>query len=102
MKRNTLSVLLIVSLIAVFATTAMAAITTVSGKVTSQGTILTEAGKEYTVTGEKAIELKKNIDKMIEAKGTVQEEEGKTVIAIMEYKLIDEAIKKAPEKEIKK
>ena len=94
--KSMLTVLLAVAFVAAFAMNIAAAEATISGELTSEGTILAMDGQEYSIAGDKAEEVQKNIGKKIELKGTVEEKEGKKIISVLEYKLLPSAVEKAP------
>jgi hypothetical protein len=61
---------------------------TISGIVTRECILKADDGLAYTVAGEKAEELRRNMGKKIEVKGTVQEEQGKILIDVEAYELM--------------
>jgi hypothetical protein len=67
---------------------AVAGVTTVSGIVTRESILKADDGRTFAVAGEKAEELRRNMGKMIEVKGTVEEEQGKVTIDVETYELI--------------
>ncbi len=91
-----MTVLLAVAFVAAFAMNGTADEATITGELTVEGTLITEDGQEYAITGDKIEELNKNIGKKIELKGTVEEKEGKKMICVNEYKLLQSAVEKAP------
>ena len=74
---------------------AMAGETTLSGKIMAEGTFLANDGQAFAISGEKVQELNQNIGKLIEIKGMVQEQEGKSTITITQYKLLETPASKA-------
>jgi len=74
---------------------AMAGETTLSGKILAEGTFMADDGQAFAISGEKVQELNQNIGKQIEVKGTVQEQEGKSIITITQYKLLEAPAGKA-------
>ena len=64
---------------------------TVWGSVTSEGQLLSEDGKLYTVLGAKADDLKEMAGKEIEIKGMVKERKGKTTITVQDYIVLYDA-----------
>ena len=64
---------------------------TITGKVTEQGGIVVADGKEYVIAGEDMREeLLGKIDKTVKATGTVEEREGKMMITVTSYEVIEE------------
>ena len=61
---------------------------TITGIVTREGVLQTEQGSDYAVAGTKATELRDNMGKQIEVKGTVQEANGKATIDVDTYQLM--------------
>jgi hypothetical protein len=61
---------------------------TITGIVTKEGVLQADQGYEYAVAGVQAVELRKNMGKKIEVKGTVQEAEGKVTIEVDAYELM--------------
>lgn len=64
---------------------------TITGKVTEQGGIVAADGKEYVIAGEHMREeLMGKVDKTVKATGTVEEREGKMLITVTSYEVIEE------------
>lgn len=64
---------------------------TITGTLNDQGNIVTDDGKEYVVGGEDMRkELMGKVDKKVKATGTVEEGEGKLVIEVTSYEVIEE------------
>jgi hypothetical protein len=64
---------------------------TITGTVTDQGDIVADDGKEYVVADEDMRkELMGKVDKKVKATGTVEEREGKMVIEVTSYEVIEE------------
>lgn len=61
---------------------------TITGIVTKEGILQADRGPAYAVGGAKAAELRHNVGKKIEIKGTVQEAEGKVTIDVDAYELL--------------
>jgi len=61
---------------------------TISGIVTRESILKADDGRAFAVAGEKAEELRRNMGKKIEVKGTVQEEQGKVTIDVETYELM--------------
>ena len=63
----------------------------ITGTVTDQGDIVADDGKEYVVAGEDMRkELMGKVDKKVKATGTVEEREGKMMIKVTSYEVIEE------------
>jgi uncharacterized protein YdeI (BOF family) len=64
---------------------------TITGTVTDQGNIVADDGEEFVVSGEDMRkELMGNVDKKVKATGAVEEREGKMVIEVASYEVIEE------------
>ncbi len=61
---------------------------TLTGIVTREGLLQADLGPSYAVAGDKAAELRQNMGKKIEIKGTVQEAEGRATIEVDAYELM--------------
>ena len=61
---------------------------TITGIVTKEGVLQADRGHAYAVSGTQANELRHNMGKRIEVKGTVQEAEGKITIDVDAYELM--------------
>jgi hypothetical protein len=71
---------------------------TITGKVTEAGTLATDSGKEYKLSGDVAGELIKNVGKNVEIKGTVMDKPGEMTIQVQSFKLIGEPSMEKPAK----
>jgi hypothetical protein len=60
----------------------------ISGIVTRECILKADDGRAFAVAGEKAEELRRNMGKKVEVKGTVQEEQGKVTIDVETYELM--------------
>jgi hypothetical protein len=69
---------------------------TITGKVTEAGTLETDSGKEYKLSGQAANELLKNVGKSVEIKGTVMDKPGEMTIEVQSFKLIEEPAMEEP------
>jgi len=67
---------------------AVAGETTISGIVTRECILKADDGRAFAVAGEKAEELRRNMGKKIEVKGTVEEQQGKVTIDVKTYELM--------------
>ncbi|MFB0508093.1 MAG: hypothetical protein ACETWT_15300 [Thermodesulfobacteriota bacterium] len=64
---------------------------TITGTVNDQGNIVADDGKEYVIAGEDMRkELMGKVDKKVKATGTVEEREGKMLIEVTSYEVIEE------------
>jgi hypothetical protein len=64
---------------------------TITGTLNDQGNIVADDGKEYVVASEDMRkELMEKVDKKVKATGTVEEREGKMVITVTSYEVIEE------------
>jgi len=64
---------------------------TITGTVTDQGNIVADDGKEYVIASEDMRkELMGKVDKKVKATGAVEEREGKMVITVTSYEVIEE------------
>jgi hypothetical protein len=64
---------------------------TITGTLNDQGNIVADEGKEYVVASEDMRkELMGKVDKKVKATGTVEEREGKMVIEVTSYEVIEE------------
>jgi|GEM_PF-1910221 hypothetical protein len=64
---------------------------TITGTVNDQGDIVAADGKEYVVASEDMRkELMAKVGKKVKATGTVEEREGKTLIKVTSYEVIEE------------
>jgi hypothetical protein len=61
---------------------------TISGIVTRESILKADDGRAFAVAGEKAEELRRNMGKKIEVKGTVEEEQGKVTIDVEAYEFM--------------
>ena len=63
---------------------------TITGTVNEDYQIVTDDGKIYDVVDtEKGDEVTENVDKKVKATGTVEESEGKMMISITEYEILE-------------
>jgi hypothetical protein len=69
---------------------------TITGKVTESGTLETDSGKEYKLSGQAANELMKNVGKSVEIKGTIMDKPGEMTIEVESFKLIEEPSMEEP------
>ena len=69
---------------------------TITGKITSHGTIMEENGQEYLLAGDKAVEFAQNVGKKFELRGAVLEEGERRTITVEEYRMIDAPIELVP------
>jgi hypothetical protein len=95
MKREDKSMLVMFLLIVfaaavAFLSAAGAKEATVTGKVTKEGTIAADNGQIYVVTGVKADEVLSNVDKRVQAKGSVMEQHGKKIIKVKDVRVMKE------------
>jgi len=60
----------------------------ISGIVTRECILKADDGRAFAVAGEKAEELRRNMGRKLEVKGTVQEEQGKVTIDVETYELM--------------
>ncbi len=92
-----LPVLIVIAFVVLFlclSGTALSA--TITGKITSNGTVLVEDGKEYLLSGDRVSELNENVGRRMELKGTVMEEGGKSTIKVEEYRMLLEPKQEIP------
>jgi hypothetical protein len=61
---------------------------TITGIVTKEGILRADRGAAYGVAGAKAAEMRQNVGKKIEVKGTVQEAEGQVTIEVDAYEVL--------------
>ena len=95
MKKNTKSMMAIICSVLlismIFAPVVFAEEMTIQGKVSGEGTIITDAGDEYTIAdNDQGEKLMDNVDKKVSAVGTVSEQEGKKIITVNSYELMEE------------
>lgn len=92
MKRSRLLIIMFCALALIAGMSARALLAeemTIKGKVSQEG-IVSDDGQMYAVADdEKGTELLKLVDKKVEVTGTVQEQEGKKVITVTEYKVTE-------------
>lgn len=92
MKRSRLLIIMFCALALIAGMSARALLAeemTIKGKVSQEG-IVADDGQMYAVADdEKGTELLKLVDKKVEVTGTVQEQEGKKVITVTEYKVTE-------------
>jgi type 1 fimbria pilin len=63
---------------------------TITGTVNEDSQIVTNDGKTYDVVDtEKGDEVTENVDKKVKVTGTVEESEGKMMISITEYEILE-------------
>ena len=72
---------------------------TITGKITSHGTILEDSGKEYLLAGEKVSEFTQNVGKNFELKGAVMTEGDRLMITVEEYRLLESPSELMPAQE---
>ena len=83
--------ILALALVAFFAGPALSGdAMTITGTINEDGQVITDDGKAYDVVDtEKGDEVVEMVDQKIKATGTVEESEGKIMISITEYEVLE-------------
>jgi hypothetical protein len=83
--------ILALALVAFFAGPALSGdAITITGTINEDGEFITDDGKTYDVVDtEKGDEVVEMVDKKVKATGTVEESEGKMMISITEYEVLE-------------
>lgn len=90
-KRKLVIGILTLALLAFVCSPALSGTTmTITGTVNDESQIVTDEGKVYDIGDtEKGGEVVEMVDKKVKATGTVEESEGKMIISITEYEVVE-------------